>query len=110
EGGLPIPFVVAEDKDAILADRPAERAAEFVKGQARFVAQQLVARVQSIRLKIFKKAAVKLVRSRFRDDVDVSAQSIAVFGGDGPLDGLHLGNAFDAHDVDVVRGAVGGGS
>src|SRR5207249_1668384 len=88
KGGLAVPFIVAEDEDAILANGSSERAAKFVKGQSRFVAQQLIARVQRIRLKIFEEAAMKLVCSRLRDEVDVAAQSVAVFGGDDSFDGL----------------------
>ena len=48
KGRLPVSFIIAEHEDTVLANRPAERAPEFIEGQRRFAAQQLVARIQPL--------------------------------------------------------------
>src|SRR5215510_3561096 len=57
-------------------------------------------------LEILEYRAVKLVRARSRDHVDLAANRPAVLGREDAFDDLHFGDRLHAQDLDLVLAAV----
>ena len=69
-------FVVAEEEDLVLADRPANGGAELVLPQWQGLRLKIVTRVDSVIAQEVPQRAMELVRARARDDVGRRAQGV----------------------------------
>ena len=72
-------LIIREEKDLILSNRTARRAAELVLIERPAGGRKIVARVEVRVAREFKRIAVKCVRAGFRHDVDLAAAELAVF-------------------------------
>src|SRR5262249_48323714 len=94
-----IALETAEEEDAILGDRSAERAAELILLERRFGQSgggvEVVRRVELVAAQVLEGSAVEEIAARLGDDADLAAAAGAEFRG--------IGARLDAELLDVLE-------
>lgn len=97
---LPEPFVIAEQEEAVLPERSAQRAAELIPPEGRHERLiQNIARVQGAVAQKLEYAAMRGVASRLGDHVDLRAGSLSVFDGIGIREDVELPHRIDSQQL-----------
>ena len=99
----PVTLERCEQKNLVLDDWAAERAAVLVVHPRRFARQQMVVGVQAAGLILLEQAAVQIVRAAFGDDVEVAGDGLPDFSRENVFRDFDFLHGFQTDALDEIE-------